>query len=139
MRRSVLILLGVLSTTSLHLLPAAAGQFDGRWNVTLACPDGRDGSKAFSWQFNADVTNSVIHGEHGDQNQPGWMSLDGTIQNNGDANLMATGLTGGAAYNLGHTAHGIPYQHPVTAHFDTAQGKGQWVTTRVCPFTFTKL
>jgi hypothetical protein len=66
------------------------------------------------------------------------MSLDESIRDDGAADLVAQGVTGAGAYNINQTARGLPYRHPVTARFDGGQGQGQWTTTRVCRFTFTR-
>lgn len=140
MRRIVLVLAAVVLWCSLRVSPvAAAGGFDGRWAVNLVCPQSSDGAKPFTFEFSADVKDSVIHGEHGQADKPGWMTLDGSIQPNGDADLEARGLTGGAGYNINHAGTGMPYTHPVTAHFEASQGSGRWVTSRTCNFEFTKM
>jgi hypothetical protein len=131
-------LMSVLRYTS-RSAAANAGQFDGRWGVTLVCPKSPDGAMPFTFEFSANVKDGVIHGEHGQSGQPGWMSLDGSIQPSGDANLQAHGLTGTSIYNINQTSRGVPYTHAVTAHFDAAQGTGEWVTPRTCKFTFSKL
>jgi hypothetical protein len=142
MRRSILGVPGLLMLLAIMSAGggrASAGQFDGQWSVTLVCPKSPDGALPFTFEFSADVKDGVLHGERGQSGSPGFMSLDGNIQHNGDADLKAHGLTGHSEYNIDKTARGVPYSHAVTAHFDAAQGTGQWVTPRVCKFTFTKL
>ena len=118
---------------------ADMGRFDGKWDATLACPKGPDGVEPFTWEFRAEVRDSVLHGEHGTAGQPAWMSLDGSIGHDGVADLLAKGLTGLADYNLNHTGRGVPWQHPVTARFAAARGKGHWVAPRTCEFTFARV
>ncbi len=115
-----------------------SARFDGNWNVVLHCPRGQSGALPFTFRFAARVTAGSIHGENGVAGRPGWMTLDGTIQPDGRATLDASGLTGQSAYNTDQTERGVPYHHPVTAHFDGSQGNGQWVTDRVCSFIFTR-
>jgi hypothetical protein len=115
-----------------------AGRFDGAWDVAVDCPASQDGAAPFSFDFTAVVRGGVLHGERGVAGQPGWMSLDGPISPDGAASLQARGLTGATQYSIGGAARGVPYRHPVAAHFDGARGAGQWVTIRTCPFTFTK-
>jgi hypothetical protein len=115
-----------------------SGRFDGDWDVTLSCPASQDGAQPFSYAFTAQVRGSGLHGEYGEAGQPGSMSLDGRIRSDGSASLEARGLTGRTEFNVHQTSRGVPYQHPVTAHFDGARGEGQWVTTRVCPFAFSR-
>jgi hypothetical protein len=118
---------------------ADGGPFDGRWTVTLACPDSPDGARAFGWDFEGEIKGGMLHAERGQSGRPAWMSLDGLVQPNGDAALQARGVTGSAAYSIDQTARGTPYVHAVTAHFDGARGAGSWTTNRVCDFTFRKL
>lgn len=136
-----------LATVGLFLLaPFAAaatapdaGRFDGLWGVTLVCPKAPDGALPFHFEFTANVRQSVLHGERGLAGRPGWLSLDGRIAPDGAASLEATGLTGQFQYNLNSTESGVSYHYPVTAHFDTMQGTGSWVTSRTCVFSFKHL
>jgi hypothetical protein len=121
-----------------------AGRFDGRWGVTLVCPKAPNGALPFTFEFTAEVKDAALHGEHGLAGRPGWLSLDGRIQPDGAANLEARGLTGDPHYNLGQSVQGVPYEHDVTARFDTSGGTGNWRAyqsngqTRTCDFTFAR-
>jgi len=117
---------------------ARDAQFDGRWDVILACPKAPDGALPFTFEFPADVKDAMLHGEYGLAGQSGWLSLDGRIRPDGAANLEAHGLTGQSNYNINHTAQSVPYEHDVAAHFDASRGTGNWVTSRTCDFTFRK-
>ena len=75
-----------------------AGRFDGTWDVTLVCPKASDGALPFTFEFTADVKGAMLHGVRGLAGQPGWLSLDGPIQPDGAANLLAHGLTGNPKY-----------------------------------------
>jgi hypothetical protein len=140
MQRIILIALAMLATLCVaNLVAADTAGFDDKWYVTLVCSKSADGALPFTWEFTADVTNAMMHGEYGTPESPGWMALDGNIQPSGDATLKAHGLTGRSAYNLKNTVRGLPYMHPVTAHFDGSHGTGSWAATRICNFTFTKM
>lgn len=141
MRHSILFMVGVLLElwSAVASAQSSSAVFDGTWDVTLVCPASEDGAKPFTFNFTAQVKDSMLHGENGNAGQPGWMVLDGPIQPDGSATLNAHGLTGGAQYNISSTNQGVPYHHVVTAHFDGARGTGSWVTTRTCDFTFGKL
>jgi len=95
-----------------------------------------DGALPFSYAFTAEVKDGVLHGEHGQTGEPGWLALDGRIQPDGAADLDARGITGVAAYDVEGATRGVPYRHPVTAHFAATHGAGTWTTTRVCTFSF---
>ncbi len=131
-------LLSAVWSAGVSSAAADTGAFDGTWSVTLACPQSPDGALPFTWVFAAEVRDAMLHGEHGQKDWPGWLTLDGRIGPDGGANLEARGVTGNAAYNTNQTARGVPYMHPVTAHFDAAQGTGTWTTDRICDFTLTR-
>jgi hypothetical protein len=114
-----------------------ARRFDGVWSVVLACPKSPEGALP-TFRFAAMVTNGTLHGVNGVAGRPGWMTLDGQIRPDGAAALDADGLTGNAAYNVNQAQRGVPYHHAMAAHFDATRGAGQWTTTRVCDFTFTR-
>jgi hypothetical protein len=135
----VFTMLAIFGIANLAAVEARAAGFDGKWDVTLVCPKSPDGALPFTFEFSADVTNSSLHGEYGTPGSPGWMALDGSIQPDGSASLKAHGLTGHSAYNVSNTARGVPYMHPVIAHFEGSQGTGRWAAARVCNFTFTRM
>ena len=140
MRGGVLLILAALAALGGTIARADdVSRFDGSWIVTLNCPASSDGALPFTFRFAAQVTGGQLHGENGQAGMPGSMSLDGLIQPEGTAMLDASGVTGHAGYNVHSTGAGIAYRHSVTAHFDADHGAGQWVTTRTCGFTFTKL
>lgn len=121
---------------------AGATRFDGIWSVNLVCPDHKEPNgwiaRGFSFQFVAHVKNGVIHGEHGGKGAPSWLSIDGTIQPDGTANLDANGLTGLPEHTLGRVKSGTPYEYLVKAHFDSNQGTGARVGGRIGNYTFIK-
>jgi hypothetical protein len=138
--RATLIVLGMAAVLFVANYAAAdAAGFEGKWDVLLVCPKSGDGALPFTFEFPAAVKDDVLHGEYGTPGNPGWLPLDGNIQPNGDAIMKAHRLTGHSAYNLNNTACGVPYMHPVTAHFDGSQGRGTWAAPRTCDFTFTKM
>jgi hypothetical protein len=111
--------------------------FDGDWDVQLSCPPTQDGrAMAFSFEFAAKVKDGVLHGERGDAGQPGWMQLDGPINPDGTAALIAEGLTNLPSYALYGVQKGTHYKHPVQAKFERAHGTGSWTTIRTCTFAF---
>ncbi len=128
--------------TSITLLAHSAHAdttFDGKWKVSMNCPTSPQGeAAAFSFDFPAIVKDNVLHGEHGTAGQPGWMQINGTIQSDGDAVLIAEGLTHFPAHALNNVPEGTPYKRAMSAHFESEQGLGSWITTRTCTFTFTK-
>ena len=136
MRRAFGLIVGLLGAVVGGVATADTGLYDGAWSVTLDCPRSDDGALPFSYAFNAEVKDGVLHGEHGQTGEPGWLALDGRIQPDGAADLDARGITGVAAYDVEGATRGVPYRHPVTAHFAATHGAGTWTTTRVCTFSF---
>jgi hypothetical protein len=119
---------------------SAAGKFDGRWMVTIACPRSSDGAMPYSYDFSADVKNAVFHGERNATGQAGGaLVLDGHIGADGGAQLEARGVVGKTGYAVNGLSQGASFTHPVTAHFDAAQGSGSWVANRICSFSFRKM
>jgi len=115
-----------------------AGNFDGDWLVSLTCPQTPDGAYSYNYQFNVQVRDSVLHGEHGKQNAAGWLVLDGTIGPDGNARLRANGLAGAPIFSVGHVDKLTPYSYEVDAHFDATSGTGSRLTTRKCDLVFSK-
>jgi hypothetical protein len=119
---------------------SAGGKFDGQWMVTIACPRSSDGAMPYTYDFNAEVKSAVLHGERNATAQTGGtLVLDGHIGADGAAELEARGTVGRTGYAVNRLSTGSSFTHPVTAHFDAAQGTGSWVANRVCTFTFKKL
>jgi hypothetical protein len=141
MRRNLRFVCGLLLAlwgTGAYSAAPDASPYDGKWGVVLHCPRAPDGALPWTFYFTAEVTGGILHGEHGVAGRPGWLSLDGPIAPDGAANLEARGLTGDPHYNINQTAQLIPYRYDVSARFEAARGTGNWVTTRVCNFTFTR-
>lgn len=122
---------------------AEAGSFDGNWAVTLNTPEYKDPtgvvSLAYTFQFNATVTNGELRGEHGVKGQPAWLEITGRIGADGSAMLHAQGITGRPQYNLAHVKTGRPYEYEVKAHFAGGKGTGNRIGGRLGYFTFVKL
>jgi len=118
--------------------PADIGQFDGQWDVVQTCPASADGALGYRYEYLGDVRASHLHAEHGAVGHGGWISLEGTIQPDGAAKFDAHGITGQSRFAINHAAPGTEFHHLVNARFDGNRGAGQWVTTRVCTFDFTR-
>jgi hypothetical protein len=106
--------------------------------ATLTCPASPDGALGFSFQFPGSVKDGVFHGERGTAHEPGWLQLDGKIEADGSASMIAEGVTNIRAYAVANAAKGTPYKHAVTAKFDGGAGHGSWITIRTCTFDFQK-
>jgi hypothetical protein len=112
--------------------------FEGAWMATLTCPASPDGALGFSYQFSGSVKDGVFHGERGTAHEPGWLQLDGKIEVDGSASMIAEGVTNIRGYAVANAAKGTPYKHAVTAKFEAGTGHGSWITIRTCTFDFQK-
>ena len=113
--------------------PRRPARTTGAGASRLCAPNPTGGSH---FEFTANVSNGSLHGEHGSAGQPGRLTLDGNIRPDGGASLSANGITGQPQFNYAQTARGVPYDHPVTAHFEAQRGTGQRTKPRVCNFAF---
>jgi hypothetical protein len=115
----------------------AEPQFDGTWDTTVSCPDSH-GALGYSFRFDSTVATGSLHGEKGVKGQPGWLSLDGPIQSDGNAALYVDGIVGAAPFAVGERPAGTGYGYHVNAHFEGNRGSGNRVEGRPCTVTFTK-
>jgi hypothetical protein len=106
--------------------------------TTLDCLNGGDG-KAFVYRFFGEVKDSKYLGHQGSEGRPNWFQLEGTIEPDGAATLLASGIVGGSAYAAGHVPTGTHYTYPVKAQFTAAKGAGSRSDgRRVCNLEFVK-
>jgi hypothetical protein len=129
---------GLLLFLPATVFAADAKRFNGAWDATLSCPKSPDGAKAYSFEFDVEIKDGVLHGERGTAGQPGWMALDGPIKDDGSAALVAEGITNFSEYAINHAQKGTHYKHAVSAQFEDKHGTGNWITVRTCDFTFDK-
>ena len=125
---------GLAGTSAAH----AAGSFDGDWNVTLTCPKGAVGTSGYRYQFPVEIQENVLHGEHGERNAGGWLTLDGKLEPDGSATLVAQGLTPSTSHGMRRANTKAPYTYEVSAQFDATSGSGSRTTARKCDLVFVK-
>jgi hypothetical protein len=111
--------------------------FDGAWDTILSCPNVA-GALGYSFEFVSTVKDGVLHGEKGEQGKAGWLALDGSILEDGSANLYVQGLVGAAPYAVGQRPAGSAYGYHLDSKFAADSGKGTRVEGRPCSATFTK-
>ena len=135
----VAVALGMFVALSSHCARAAGGAFDGSWNVTVVCGgDPHSGAQGYKYDFTAQVTNGVLHGEHGVQGRPSWLAIDGRISPDGTALISSVGLTGEPRATVGYVNTGTPYAYHVNARFDSTRGSGSRIELRPCSYVFVK-
>jgi hypothetical protein len=111
-------------------------RFDGRWQTTVSCEPSR-GALGFSYRFMSEVRDGNFHGIHGAEDEPGYLVIDGPINEDGTARLYATGKTGSKEYVPGtDTPRGTEFGYHISSHFDVDHGEGTRVEGRPCTIEF---
>jgi len=127
------------TNTSPTKAKTVASAYDGTWNVTVVCQTHSDGALGYTLNFMVQVKDGFLSGAHGVENTPGWLRLQGPIQPNGAATLVAQGVTGDQKYNMAGTARGIPYSYTAAVRFEGAHGSGRRMQKRACDLDFVKM
>ena len=117
----------------------AASAFDGVWSVNLVCSDTADGARGYTFNFIAQVTAGVLHGEHGTAGTASWLTIDGRILPDGTSTLSAHGLTGSPEASVGRVRQLTPFRFTAAARFDTRHGSATRNETRPCTLQFLKV
>jgi hypothetical protein len=120
----------------------AGGRFDGSYITHLACVAHGE-TPAYKWEFPSEVKDGNFHGQHGEEGGPGYLVIEGKINDDGSAKLEAKGTV------THNNAHGIfamkgnTYSYNIKAQFDDAKGTGTrdagaGILGRDCTFQFDK-
>ena len=119
---------------------AAPTPFDGAWNVTLRCPPHNDDdeAKGYTHRFPAQVVDGEMRGTHGEEGEPGWHLLYGTIAADGGAKLRLDGVVNNPEHAINKAQRGKKYSYRVRAQFTPTSGSGERLTGRVCEFRFAR-
>jgi len=114
---------------------ADPSRFDGTWEVSVACT-ATEGALGYTNRFPATVKGGVLHGQYGTEGVAASLTLDGRINPNGTATILASGLTGDTRFNVKAMPKGRPYSYHIEATFLNASGTGRRVEVRPCSVTF---
>jgi hypothetical protein len=145
MRRTVRLFL----VLALLFLPAAlragdkSAKFDGKWLTKMSCP-AKGNTEGYTWEFPSTIASGNFHGEHGTAGQPGYLLIEGKINDDGSAKLSANGLVNSRKYATGiFTTQGADYSYNIKAEFKDTTGsgvrdKGLGIVGRPCTFDFAK-
>jgi hypothetical protein len=112
-------------------------RFDGIWTTILSCANS-NGALGYSFEFPATVKGGVLHAEKGTRGQPGWLQLDGTISDDGSADLYASGIVGAAPFAVGQRPAGTEYGYHIAARFSESSASGHRVEGRPCSVVFSR-
>jgi len=136
----------LLVASALILLPGisiAADRYDGNWQTKLTCPP-KGETEGYTSQFPSVIQNSMFHGERGTAGEPGYLTIDGKINEDGSAKFSANGIVASRKYARGVFAHkGEDYSYDVKAQFKDTEGtgaksQGLGIVGRTCVFDFVK-
>lgn len=124
------------------LAAAQSGPFDGSWKTSMAC-DASEHMPAYQWTFPATIANNTFHAQHGEEGGPGYLVIDGPVQNDGAAKLHAKGTVQRGKAGLITQMKGNKYDYNIEARFTATSGTGKrdegaGILGRPCTFEFTK-
>jgi len=141
-RKAVSLLVG----SALMLLAGvsvAGERFDGKWLTKLTCPP-KGNTEGYSWRIPSNIQNNNFRGEHGTAGEPGYLLIEGKINEDGSARLSANGIVASRQYARGVFAHkGGEYSYDIKAQFKETEGTGTksaglGIEGRTCTFDFLK-
>lgn len=118
-----------------------SARFDGIWNVSVVCEavqDKEKSAKGYSISFMSEVKNGQLKGQLGQIGQPSSLTLVGSIQSDGKAEISANGLTGNPDTSLGQLSRGSQYSYKMSGTFTQTSGKAVRLNVRPCEATFIK-
>ena len=122
-------------------IAGTTNNFDGNWAVSVVCEDVQDKGKlarGYSLRFMSEVKDGRLKGQLGQVGQPSSLTIVGTIQADGKADISANGLTGNPDTTLGQLSRGSPYSYKMSGTFTQASGKAVRLNLRPCEATFIK-
>lgn len=138
-----LLLLLLLSSIDAIAQSATPGRFDGNWLTTLTCPP-KGNTEGYTLRIPSTIQSNNFHGEHGTAGQPGYLLIEGKINEDGTAKLSANGIVASRQYARGVFAHqGEDYGYDIKAQFQETTGSGVrnaglGVVGRPCTMDFVK-
>ena len=120
----------------------AGGKYDGDWITHLAC-EAHGETPAYKFVFPSTIKDGVFHGQHGEDDGPGYLVIDGKIADDGSAKLTAKGkVTQNHAHGV-FAMKGDNYSYDIKAQFEDTKGtgtrnEGAGILGRSCTFEFVK-
>jgi hypothetical protein len=98
---------------------------------------------AYQWTFLSTIANGAFHGQHGVEHGPGYLLIDGPINNDGSGKLHAKGTVQAGKAGIVTELKGNKYDYYIEAKFTDTTGtgtrdKGAGILGRPCDFHFTR-
>jgi hypothetical protein len=135
----------ILIVCAVLLLPGAlvaGGKYDGNWITHLSC-EAHGQTPAYKWDFPSTIKDGVFTGQHGEKDGPGYLVIEGKINEDGSSKLEAKGTVSQ------NNAHGVfamkgnNYSYKIKAQFSDTKGsgtrdEGAGILGRNCTFDFNK-
>jgi hypothetical protein len=145
MRNVIKILIGALALLPLAVLAQDgpgdhphSNRFDGKWQTTVSC-DASRGALGFSYRFLGEIKDGNFHGLHGTEGEPGYLLVNGSIEDDGTGRLYAEGMTGSKEFVPGtDTAKGTEFGYHVHVELHEKHGEGERIEGRHCSYEFEK-
>jgi hypothetical protein len=89
----------------------------------MAC-EASEPMPAYQWTFQSRIENGVLHAQHGEEGGPGYLVIDGPINNDGSAKLHAKGTVQAGKAGLVTQLKGNKYDYNIEAKFTDCDGNG---------------
>lgn len=131
------VLIMALAPLFVQAAAPAANPFDGAWIATVSCPN-TEGAMGYVFDVPITITGGAAHGQRLKPGEPGWLKLDGRVDDDGQAELDARGLVGAAPFAVGHQPRGTEYGYHVEARFEGDSGSGRRIEGRPCALSFVR-
>jgi hypothetical protein len=117
---------------------AEAASFDGTWSVLQVCDSTREGARGYTWRYDAAVKDGHLVGHYRNKGQSPSLTLEGQINPDGAATLVAEGISADSDHNIKFAPPMSPISFRVAAKFEATAGTGNRLGVRSCTFTFSK-
>ena len=116
-----------------------AASFDGKWSVLQVCDSTNERTPGYTWRYGATVKHGRLVGQYRSKGQRPSLTLEGQVNSDGSASLVAEGLSAASESDLGFESPQGRFSFRVNAKFETMAGIGRRVGVRGCRFIFSKL
>ena len=73
-----------------------ASSFDGAWSVLQVCDSTEEGARRYTWRYDATVKHGHLVGQYRLKGQRPSLTLEGKVEPDGSATLIAEGLSAGS-------------------------------------------
>jgi hypothetical protein len=113
-------------------------RFDGIWISKLVCDAAPAGVLGVTVNFIGRVKDGVFHSENGERDKPGFATFDGTIEPDGSAAFVWSGLSADPKRSLNHLPQGTRFSWTLTGKFENANGSVIKYEGRTCKIAFAK-